>query len=443
MIALFALPLVLACQEPEATEPFTPLEFLTEESTGTRYYSAFVEGASHVCLVAGVKFGFDHDPAGRTGLARTVATTLRIHFAQAPRRELGVAVRTIGPGTVMAATVPADAARRVLGEFAEVLDGDFAVSDDLAARAVSQVKLRCDDETELLPGPVLYWRARRAMLVGDPRGRQAPGIPGELETLSAAEIEATIERHFAPAHAFVTAVGATDDVTLATDIATTFSPPRDGTVAADPMSHDTAKPTEDITEHGLVDAPFVSAALRAKSWGDPGYLPFVVAMGIVRARAARSFQPFRGGEAKARFEFVNYSYLDEPGVVMINRRGRNGDSVERVQQEIRGLLADLREHGATSTEIGYAIHEVSQSLSLPPYGSNFARIAARSPQALYPRAWVLALYEVFEWPADLPQLFSKTTVGQVSKEFETALAVDRVRWFALRPDPDRAPSKGR
>ena len=146
---------------------------------------------------------------------------------------------------------------------------------------------------------------------------------------------------------------------------------------------------------------------------------------------------------RARFDFVAFNYMDELGVVMVNRRGRNGDSLDRVKAEIGGLLADLREHGATRGEIARATGEITQSLAIGPYGRSFTDVAVRNPNALHPRAWVLAMYDVFGWPADLTLLFKKTPVVAVGRALGEALAKDRVQWFALLPDPDRVSQKGR
>lgn len=449
LLAIAAL--AVCCQQPEPPPAQDPEAAERAElafevgASGIRYRSGTVPNGGHVCVVSGVRCGLDHDPPGRTGLARVVASWLRLRFDSDERtRELGISVRAIGPATCFAATVETEKVGAVLEAIAATLGGRVRVEPDLHARAVAQVKLRADDETKVLPGPMLFWRARRAMLVGDPRGRFGPGIPAELDAIEPAEVEEHLRRHFAPQHAFVVAVGGLDDARLGKLVDAAFAK-REGAdvVAPEPRIHDRAPAEDAETVHGRVDAPFVTAAIPALRVGDPGYAQFAIAMGVLRVRALRKFGSPRGGEIKARFDPVAFNYLDEPGVVLVNRRGQDGDSADRVRSEIKGLLADLRIHGAQMREVGQAAAEIARSLALPPFERKFNEFAVKQPRALYPRAWVMAMYEVFGWPADLATVFTKTSARSIPPALSAALAKDRVRWFALLPDPNRASGRDR
>lgn len=436
---LLAASLYVACpQDPDLTseQEAAPPLFQRLESNGLAIAAVTVEpGVSSVGVALTVGCGLDHDPAGRTGLAEVVASALRLHFAAVfgePGEEgtdIVLSVRASRTATTIAASVGSDRLPVALEALRSVVDGSLQFDADIARRAVAQARLRADDEAVVLPGTMLRARAARRVAAGTPAGRQRAGIPDELKGIDAAALSARLVSHYAPATSTLAAVGAVDQAALRSAVESW--PSRD-VAAFDAVTHDSAPSFEDDDDHSLVDAPFVTAALPARRWGEVDFAPFLIAVGVLRARAARAFGGYRGGELRAQFPFVHFDAFEPSAAVTVNRRGRDGDSLERVKKEMDGIFADLRSHGAAAQEIAYAAAEVAQRLSLPVSSRDFAQRAARQPRILQLRAVVLAHYRVFGWPRDFSELLKKTPVTHVARVLREMTQPEAITWLSLR-----------
>src|SRR5690606_8233705 len=116
----------------------------------------------------------------------------------------------------------------------------------------------------------------------------------------------------------------------------------------------------------------------------------------------------------------------------VGRRGRDGDTVERVQAEITSFLAELRT-GASVPEIGSAALALRNALDTPPFQTAWTAVITRHPGALHQRGHVVAVHDLWGWPADLAESIGDVPVPAVLRALHEALAAERLRWFALTP----------
>ncbi len=200
------------CQGPPAAEleaaPDARLEF-DRLANGFRLRCDSVAGSDYVSFVFGVAVGTDDDPPGQTGLAEVVQQLLRLEL---PPIEKGqpVEVRVLGPTTLIGANVEKERAGDFLAFLKRLLNGTVGTDPDLVARAKGKALLRADTETAELPGRVLYWRARRLLLEGEPGGRDGAGVPVQIEALEPEQIVGWVHRYFTPDNAFLVVLGASD-----------------------------------------------------------------------------------------------------------------------------------------------------------------------------------------------------------------------------------------
>lgn len=429
MIASLALGFLLAPQtEPTVPEPN---RMLTCPQTSVRYRAERIEDARAVGITFGVRVGTDHDPSGHEGLAHAVSSYLRLHFEHAERATLGLRSSVNRRGTLVRGVVASTEVDRCLEEFGALLAGS-TIDPDLAERALAQARMLADDESSVLPGRMLYWRARRSLRAGHPAGRLAVGDERSLEALTPDVLERRLRAVFAPSNAFVVTVGVLDEAKLGELIAEHLGPREPATPLA-VVTSAAGDPPEASSDYHRVDAPFVTAAIIAPTWGEADYLPFAIGMVALRTRATRVFGAYRRGESRARFPFVDFNYYAEPGVVVVNRRGRDGDPESLARQEVTGLLADVREHGFTLSEIRAAVQELQQAFMMPPYDDAMRAVLRQNPPALGLRAYTLALLEVFDWPENLPVLLAKVKVRDVNRVVKSAFATPAIHWFSVLP----------
>jgi len=400
-------------------------------ANGLRYRCVQVPGARGVCAVLALRVGSHHDPAGATGLASAVAHALRRSQAALPPASR-FTVRVLGDTTLLSATRPAGQLGELLSLYREVLSGGVALSDDEVTRAVGAAALEADDQLNILPGTGLRWMARRSMLGDGPAGRCGVGVPAELKRLEPATVMRRYQALYRPRHAVLSVLGGLPEPEMVSAVSSGFAelPPGDVDVpSVVAVEASAGAPTSVVSPR--VDAPYVSLALRAPDAGDPSYLVFAVAMEVVAARVARAMGDERGRETFGRFPRTMFDYPNGAPLAFVNRRGRDGDGVDRPRAEIEALVASL-EKGVSATEVGRARDQVSRRLQLPPYPRS-SRSTIVSARALHVPASALAMAEVLGWPADLQARVAGVSVDQVDAALRAALDPAAWGWFDIVP----------
>ncbi len=418
----------------------TRLEF-KQLDNGLRHRHEVVPRGSHSCVLLAVRSGMNHDPVGQTGLARTLEFALRLSQPKGDPN-LSLVVTTLGPATFASLTVPNREVPSVLRFYAELLSGELELSDDLLARAIAQARLRADDESAEIPGLVHYWAARRVLQAGDPRGRQGCGIADEMAKFSAATLRARFRSVFVPANAFLVTMGGLKQSSVEKLVEQSFGPLAKAGSKTEPQA--VYKPMRAVIvapepaplrviENVRADAVFETAAIRASGYGEEDFVAFLLAMHLAKLGVARERWRFRGGEAQAAFTPFVFSMLENPGVVLINRRGENGGDPERPRQEIESVVARLREGVPRNDDVKQAVLALSRGLQLPPYDSQTTQLLATEPGVLRHPTFVVALYELWGWPTDLAPSIYQVKVRRIGEVLKERLASDQLQWFRTQP----------
>jgi hypothetical protein len=432
---LCACALSAAVSPQDAVRPGEPLRFETVGTGGGRYRIDPIPGAGQVSVWLTLGLGSDHDPAGQPGLARVVGEVLRGELpAATPQRPVEVLVTD--RATMVGVLLEPAELGPLLDAVGRWLEGRLALDDDGLAKAAGRALLRADDEAAVLPGPMLRERAEAILFAGEPIARPAAGQAERIRALGAAAIRAGFARACHPSRASLVLVGAVaaDDGELRGALARALAPAERPAAACPPVAaadEEVGGPAETLSAR--VDAPFVAVGLAAPRWGEADYLPFLVGMEVLRARAAGTFQALRGGEVRAEFPPVGYDFLRMPRAAFVGRRGRDGDPVEAPAAEIESLLAGLRAGGAELPEIQSARAILLGTLDLPPLRPELREVVERHPVVLHQRGYVVACYGLHGWPADLRQAVGSVPHAEVDRLLARVLAPERTRRVALRP----------
>jgi hypothetical protein len=387
-----------------------------------------VVGSEHVAIAALVACGGVHDPLDRTGFATVVEMFLRASQETWPESER-FAVESRERATALTATVPAARAAPALRRLRTLL-GELDVTKSAFATALARARLEIDDATNVFPGPMLRWRAQRAVFAGTPAGRAMIGVDAEVGKIDEAAFRERYLAHYRPSNTWLALVGGVDAAALRATVAETFAGADGGSPAIVPPAPETPPaPIEAQTVHPMVDAAFVSVTFAMPHVEFTDNLPFLVALQLVRARAARAFGEPRQGELQARFPYMFASYWEGNRLVMLNRRARNGESPRAPLEEIEQLLFAIRDYGLPGEEIGAAAAVVGHTLTLPPYPRVVATAMAKEPRAMGAKAFVYANAGMSGWPPDLGDRIGAVRVGDVQKAF--VQIYDPSRWHVL------------
>ncbi|MEZ5965673.1 MAG: hypothetical protein R3F56_17700 [Planctomycetota bacterium] len=408
----------------------------TAAASGLRYRVVEVPQASHATVVAVVRVGQWHDPAGQTGITHVLNTLVTLTQEARPETERW-SVKTTGPGTVFAVTCPRAELAARLAELSRFLGGELSFDDDLVARAKARARMWADDFLHVVPGPLSIENARRTLCKGTPAGKQAFGVPAEMEALDAATLRAWFDARVRPEHTTLVVLGGLDRGVVEETCAHAFTRKGERTEPAALTVHDSAQPVSFEQPHARVAAPFVSVAFPTPTQGSRDWLPFVVAMGVVAMRCQHDFVDYRGREAEGGFPFFWWDYRHGDSFALINRRGASSEAglnrdVAAVRREMLATIRRLRTVAPDLKEVQLAAYEAALSLMLPPYAGQLEAMAKHAA-LLMPRAELLAMADVLGWPATIPVDLGKVGVSEVVRVLQAALADDKLTWFVLMP----------
>ncbi len=399
---------------------------------GLRYRTVDVPGSRHEFLALVLEVGREHDPRGSTGMAEVVGAALTLaQEGETEQRRFKVVVKE--GFTLLWIIAPVGEVEGRLQFLVELLDGSLQLDDDLLRRARAIAALRADDDSMIFPGPILRQRAQRVLLAGTAGGRQSLGIPAEITAISIAQIRARIRDSYRSGAAILGLLGGMNDDQLAGCLDALVSIPAGDGPAPMPIIYDPLGRPEETTTAANVDGPYVSAVMRAPEQTSDEFLPFLLAMEILRTRASRVFAAFRGAELQARFPFVAHNLMDGDRLTLINRRGENHSSLGDVQAEMTMFLEVLRSNPISEGDVSRAAETVVLQLALPPYEAPVLGPMVQQPGLLMPRALAMCTYELWNWPTDLRARIRAVSRDAVQRALNEYCDPERLRWFALVP----------
>ena len=437
--SLLAVALGTGSACPRAQDPGvgSAVQFATL-SNGLRYACIEVPGARGLCAVLAVAAGADHDPPGQTGLGAVVAELLRL-VHEAERVADRVQVELLGPVTLLSVVRTDGEAADVLAPWERVLGGRLEIDADRATRALWRAALRADDATQVFPGPILRGTAQRALLAGTPAGRQAVGILAEMRAIDAGVLRSRCAAQFRPRHAWLVVAGGLPAAELDRAVQERLgSLPGGEAPAAAARSHDRLPAPVVQAAHDRLNAPYVALALAAPAPASPSFASFLVAMEVLRGRATHDLRPARSGEASAGVTPFEYDAARLP-LVTINRRARDGGSMDEVREELAAFAA--RACGrVVAQDLELAASRLRWQLRPPPWDGALAA-ALRDPRSLHPRVRRLVLAAILGWPTDLHEQVAAVSADQVTELLRVALAPAQHRFFALVPPGLASPGR--
>ncbi|MCR9248232.1 MAG: hypothetical protein NXI31_24655 [bacterium] len=328
-----------------------------------------VAGAPVTVFACAIDHGVDDDAPGESGVARVLAR-LRLQRARAAVPEAGRSGSLVGADvSILFVSVPQD--RWPLGAaFVRALfDDELPLTTDEIALATARVALAVDDAEWLYPGWVLQSRARRALLTGSAQ-RGLHGDARSVQQVTPARVRELLGRACGVEHAVFGAVPAAVRELRLPGRPPQGAPPRRAVEPAksvrEPSGSAPGSPT--IAKHSRVNGPFVAVAARAP--GPAEHAAFAVGVEVARARARRRL-PNRLFEAHrfARAPLVGWSWLDADAIVVLTRRGHDGDEPEQAFAELDALLADLRERPPSARELEKARRTLAHELAPLPWNS--------------------------------------------------------------------------
>jgi hypothetical protein len=386
-----------------------------------------VPGVAARALWLALPFGPAHDPAASPGLARVLARAL-LDGLPAQSAERAVEVFQTPTTTFVGRVVQPDEFDAALAECARLLAGELPLDDAGLIRARDRAVLRADDETVVLPGPVLRGRAARRLLA-PPDAAVAHAIPERLYALDAPALRAAFRERAAASGALCVVLGGEDEAADRARCETVLV----GPARRSPLPVRSVAPEPEPAEstHELAEAVFVVAAIRAPAREAAEFWPFAVGMELLRVRAARAFHGFRGAELRAEFPMLEYDPVLAPPLAFVERRGAKADEPAAVRAEIAELLAALVERPPTAAELAAAVAKLRSEFRAPPFDERTRLgLLARQPSVLLRCGKV----------ATLRALSGFTTAGldaiepaSVHATLAARTAPDALEWVVLLP----------
>ena len=396
---------------------------------GVRVRVESLPGVRQRALWAVLPFGSHHDALDRPGVSRILTEVLRASFAEANGPSPHEVVRC-ADATWIGRVVEEPEFDSALEQIASWLRGDLLVDDAALERARDRAVLAADDDTVVLPGPVLRGRALRSLCESGLADALPPEAVGGMRDWSATELRAAFAARSATVGVVLTVLGGGDAALDRERIARIV-----GGLArrSSGVSAQRAGAREEAAEtgHDRVEAPFVIAAIRAPSFEDPDYWPFVFATEALRARAATRLGKMRGNEGRAGFPPLVFDPFRDP-LVFLERRGRDGDPVAAPRREIAALLDGFRRQGPTASELAAVEASLRARWSVPPLDERTLALVKANRAVLLTRGKLLAADGLSGFATSFAHGVESLDATRLADVIASWFADDAVGWFALR-----------
>ncbi len=383
-----------------------------------------VPGAISTVIVVAWDHGYEDDVDGECGLAKVLADCRLAWARQAVPEATDTGVMVLGDVTLAFASLPAGSPQ--VPVFAAALLAPAAgLTDDQVAVFLARAALGADDAAWLYPGLRIETQARAALFAGQPAGRPVAGRAEDLQNCGVPRVR---ERLAAPVAVRGWLLGA-PVAAMMPALPSLARTARAAAVAAKPS-------TESLSSrHPRLDGPFVAAAFARPA--DVSWRDWAMALEVARLRAARQLR-LRGGEALARAPLVGWSWRADEPLVLLQRRGFNGDPPDAAQRELSGLLDELRTSPPTARELSSAAGGLAAEMAMPPWQPALAKVLAGASGALVGRGIAVALAR---WRQLDAVDFGAATAAEVHAAMRRCFAAERALWLVLEPAPNPVPPR--
>jgi hypothetical protein len=99
-------------------------------------------------------------------------------------------------------------------------------------------------------------------------------------------------------------------------------------------------------------------------------------------KAMASFRP-RGRELQGFFQPAQYPFLEDPSLFLINRRAKDGESLEALREEVRTWLAARKKDRINQSTVSFLLRGMDMFFWPEPITPGKKRFLMRNPRALY------------------------------------------------------------
>jgi len=153
-------------------------------------------------------------------------------------------------------------------------------------------------------------------------------------------------------------------------------------------------------------------------------------------RAQASFH-YRGHEGLAFFMPGLYPLLESPALVLLNRRGQDGQSIQDVRAEVGTWLTQLVRHPLRSNQLLVPRLQLEGLLDPLPRSRRRAHLLASQPMALWRLGMARGAAVVQGFPEDLWKKITATDTATVDALIRKRFRAKEATFVALTPRPKK------
>ena len=312
-----------------------------------------IPAAEAMGLFCFVKTGYRQDPVGKSGLAHLLEHLLFTSKGQGrvsgwsqerwkDERKHGAAAKTSADWTLYYSI----GTREELSDDAlwlhDVLSGEAVfTAEDLDRERVRSGK-EVSAETTFFPRSTLEWRARVLLNRGTAMGRFGIGDLDEMGELTLEELKARYLQTHRVDNVLLVLVGAVDkkkDLPFYREVFGGIAVPKGAQAVKAPKFVKTAVAIQAFTEHPNVAAVFGSYVFKAAQPREPGYAKGLLAGLWLVHEAQLAFGPeLTKKEGISRFYPGIHDLLENPDLLLLNRRGGGGQGREDLRRVLEELI---------------------------------------------------------------------------------------------------------
>ncbi|HHI80389.1 MAG TPA: insulinase family protein [Planctomycetes bacterium] len=319
------------------------------------------------------------------------------------------------------------------------------------ARELPRISREISNMTLGSPGGFLMWK-QRALL--DPLERMGIGRLKDVRQIQLEDCEAFRDRHYRPERALFVLVG---DLRPEEDMArlnrwlgknkaegergAVPGPRTRGTGEKEAPGGSASKkvakrPRPFVAKHKAVGAAFLSLAFRAPPPDSPQAPAFTMAAFYLVRKAQADFRP-RGREAQAFFQPGQFPFLEGPSLCFLNRRAKDGESLEALRTEVRNWLRRRQKDRLQSPTLQFLMRGMSGLFWPSPIDTRKRRFLARNTRSLYTLGLSTGALYLNGFPPDffarLQKLRPKEVQAALARFFDPSQALEA----ALIPETRR------
>ncbi len=417
--------------------------------SGAELMTRALPGAKGMGVFLFMRCGFGMDPKGKEGLAHYVehlsmtgigrghkqGWTIQEWFRKRP---MGTNAMTREGWTVYFSIGERGDALKDLGFFAQIAMGGVGFSQEAMQRERGRVLQEIDNMTSRMPGGVLIWKQHT---LRDPLHRVGIGRMDDVRRMELKDCEAFRDRFYRAENALFVLVG---DVKVGEDRALLEGllgkgdsgaarvPPSTPRPSSKPSSKLSSKPLSFVGKHPQIGAPFLSLAFRAPDPKSPEAPVFTLAAFYLMRKAMASFRP-RGRELQGFFQPAQFPFMEDPSLFFLNRRAKDGESLEALRAEVRDWLAARKKDLINKSTLSFLLHGMDMFFWPEPIPSGKRRFLMRNPRGLYSLGLSTGTFRLHGYPEDFLARMKKVKPEELKTAITRGFSYERAVQAALLP----------